>query len=237
MIMITDRPDFESPSREILDPEIWARFLDNSENPALVSFPRTGSHWLRMLVELTTGCPSLKRQFFYYTASRFTFWHTHDDDLSFQRKRVVYLYRDPINTTFSQLQYAGADLQNRETVLKCSDQYLRHLQKWLEADSPAREKLVISYQDLAKEPEPTVEKVVKFLGMEWRAERCRDAVQRVTKEVVRLKTQLSDEKVVSIKQDYAAARNNFRKLHGPAIRQNFLQADPSLEAVFESKPS
>ena len=50
----------------ITDEAIISAFTRDPENTFLVSFPRTGSHWLRMLTELYFERPSLLRVFYYY---------------------------------------------------------------------------------------------------------------------------------------------------------------------------
>lgn len=230
--MSSDGPNFSDPSREVLDPSVWEVYLRDPHWPALVSFPRTGSHWLRMLLELSTGVPSLKRQFFYFNPDRYLFWHTHDDDLNFQCRRVIYLQRDPIDTVYSQLQYVRDSGDDANAVLACSAQYLAHLRKWLGQPEGVDSLLEISYQELLRDPSSCVRKVVDFLDEPWSDERFALARARVTKEVVRLKTATSDDRVISLKDDYAAGRERFRQRFAVKIRQQFVQADPSLERIF-----
>lgn len=211
---------------------VWEKFLAAPLNPALVSFPRTGSHWLRMLLELTIGIPSLKRQFFYFHPTRYSFWHTHDDDLKFQRERVVYLHRDPVDTVFSQLQYHRISLADSAAVMRCGAQYLSHLEKWLGFDHGAGERLVISYESLASEPAKTVAQIVRFLEESWSSQRFDSAYSQVTKEVVRRKTERADDRVISINRDYATARREFRERYTGMIRQQFEGASQNMEGVF-----
>jgi hypothetical protein len=46
------------------DPKTIKSFTDNPDFPYLVSFSRTGSHWLRMVMELYFEKPSLVRVLF-----------------------------------------------------------------------------------------------------------------------------------------------------------------------------
>jgi hypothetical protein len=230
---MTPEPDIDRPSIEQLDPEVWERFLSVPANPALVSFPRTGSHWLRLLLELTCARPSLKRVFFYFASNDYLCWHTHDDDLTFRRERVIYLHRDPVDTVFSQLQYEGADLWNPATVRRCSDRYLAHLIKWLVHDDFTKAKLVLSYRDLKQDTEKSVREVVRFLHLSWEPARWTAARSLVTKDLVRRKTHESDEKVISTRTDYAETRSRFRELSSATIHRQIVGAEPKLGAVFE----
>ena len=56
-------------------------FVADPENTFLVSFPRTGSHWLRMLMELYFQRPSLVRVFYFNERADYMCYHTHDLDL------------------------------------------------------------------------------------------------------------------------------------------------------------
>ena len=87
----------------VVDAESIRKFEDNPDNPYLVSFPRTGSHWLRMVMERYFGRPSLVRVFYYPERNDFLTLHTHDLELDVQRRNVIYLYRDPVETVFSQM--------------------------------------------------------------------------------------------------------------------------------------
>ena len=56
---------FVKESYGISDQKIWQKYTSNPEFPYLVSFPRTGSHWLRNVMELYFEKPSLTRVFLY----------------------------------------------------------------------------------------------------------------------------------------------------------------------------
>jgi hypothetical protein len=225
-------PHPEKPSLEILDHQIWRDFLDDPRNPALVSFPRTGSHWLRMLMELQFERPTLIRIFFYFDSREFLCWHTHDDDLSFERDRVIYLHRDPVDTVYSQLRYLGADVFVPENVVACCDQYLAHLRKWLVGRGARQEKLVLTYQDLESDPGAALKSVADFLGLPWNPSRCREVVEIVSKELVRNKTKRDDARVINSLANYKDGRSQFRGQFEETIRQHFLSREPSLASVF-----
>ena len=95
------------------DPEVIKSFTDNPDFPYLVSFSRTGSHWLRMIMELYFEKPSLVRAFYFKDANDFTCYHTHDMDLELRRENVIYLYRNPVETVYSQLCYYKEDPDDR----------------------------------------------------------------------------------------------------------------------------
>ena len=105
------RREFEkNGSVAITSPEVLEAFTSNPESTFLVSFPRTGSHWLRLLMELYFERPSLVRVFYYPERTDYLTYHTHDLSLDVQHPRVIYLYREPVATIYSQMQYHGEDL-------------------------------------------------------------------------------------------------------------------------------
>ena len=106
-------------------------FIRGPHNSFLVSFPRTGSHWLRMLMELYFGQPSLVRVFYYPERKDYLTLHTHDLELDEEYSSVIYLYRDAVDTIYSQLRYHQEDINSHERIAYWSDLYGRHLDKWL----------------------------------------------------------------------------------------------------------
>ena len=56
--------------------KIVNKFISDPDFPFLVSFSRTGSHWLRNIMELYFEKPSLVRAFYYKNAKDFTCYHT-----------------------------------------------------------------------------------------------------------------------------------------------------------------
>ncbi len=96
----------DNRSTTVTDPRILRRFLADLDSPVLVSFPRTGSHWLRMTMELYFERPSLVRVFYYPDRTNYLTLHTHDlpgvlpEDIGadIERSNVIYLYRDPVDT-------------------------------------------------------------------------------------------------------------------------------------------
>ena len=88
--------------------------MEDPEFPRLVSYPRTGSHWLRMMLELYFGMPSYVQSFFIKNPERCWGFHIHNRLISDPHwsegkvdglKNVIYLHRDPCDTIFSQMKY------------------------------------------------------------------------------------------------------------------------------------
>ena len=118
-------------SLQINDRKVINNYISNPEFPFLISFPRTGSHWLRMLMEIYFEKPSLIRCFYYGNSQAYTCIHQHDVELLIERQHVIYLYRNPIDTIYSQLQYNVENLDDVSSIEYWSEKYGKHLSKWL----------------------------------------------------------------------------------------------------------
>ena len=108
-----------------------ARFDQEEKNTYLVSFPRTGSHWLRIIMELYYERPLLTRTFHFPNRRDYLLLHTHDMCLQIVRNDVIYLYRHPVDTIYSQLRYYQEPAHERLRILHWTQRYACHLAKWL----------------------------------------------------------------------------------------------------------
>lgn len=183
-------------------------FINNLDNPFLVSFPRTGSHWLRMLMEIYFERPSLVRVFYYPERIDYLTLHTHDLDLDVERKRVIYLYRDPVNTIFSQLNYYQDDIYDEKRIVYWADLYGRHLNKWLLRDGLSGGRVLIRYEMLKQDIQIEFSKIATFFDEKLDSARLQAAVERVTKHEVKKKTS-DDQQVINLAPDYEKQRENF----------------------------
>jgi hypothetical protein len=207
-------------------------FVSNAQNPFLVSFPRTGSHWLRMLMELYFVRPSLVRVFYCHDKSDYLTLHTHDDDLNVVRDRVVYLYRDPVNTVFSQLKYYKEHEDNVARIAYWSDLYGRHLYKWLHEESFTMKKTIVRYEMLKKSLPEEFKLITEFFGEDLDLVRLHNASSRVTKQEVKRKT-TDDEQVINLAADYGAERETFRQRHADLVWERLINNRSQLLGYFD----
>jgi hypothetical protein len=224
-----DRGD-DSP--EIRDRAAIEAFTANPENTFLVSFPRTGSHWLRMLMELYFERPSLRRVFFYPEVEDYLTLHTHDLDLTVERRRVIYLYREPVATIYSQLRYHEEDTSDIARVHHWSELYGRHLDKWLAAESFTTQKTLLRYDRLKADTAAEFAKVCAHVGEPFEAGHFGVVAEQVSKQRVKERT-AHDPQVVKLERSYEEARRRFRASQGPRVWAYVLDGRPHLEAHFE----
>ena len=135
----------------VSDPALINSFTRNPDFPYLVSFSRTGCHWLRMVMELYFEKPSLVRAFYYKKARDFSCFHTHDMELDLKRQNVIYLYRNPVETVYSQLRYYENDIEDQARISHWTGLYARHLAKWLIHDDFTKKKTIITYEEMKSE--------------------------------------------------------------------------------------
>lgn len=196
-------------SINIKDQHIIEAFTGNPDNTFLVSFPRTGSHWLRMLMELYFERPSLVRVFYYPERKDYLTLHTHDLELDVVRTHVIYLYRNPVDTIYSQLRYHKEDTDDRERIIYWSDLYGRHLDKWLHRERFTTHKTVVTYEGLKQDLTTEFAKITQHFGQSLDEARLEEAVKQVTKDNVKQKVK-DDPQVIQMGDEYEKQRQRFR---------------------------
>jgi hypothetical protein len=135
--------------------------------------------------------------------------HTHDLELDVVRSDVIYLYRDPVDTVYSQLRYHREDSTNGARIAYWSDLYGRHLDKWLHEESFTERKTVVTYEGLKADIVGEFSKLCKHFGVTLDAERLQVVAEHVTKKRVKEKTD-HDEQVVDLAEDHNVRRSRFR---------------------------
>jgi len=214
----------------VSDRELIEAFAADPENTFLVSFPRTGSHWLRMLMEVYFGRPSLVRVFYYPERRDYLTLHTHDLELDLERTNVMYLYRDPVATIFSQLCYHGEPLDDRSRIRHWSELYGRHLDQWLYRERFTKRKTVLTYEGMKRDLAHEFAKVTQHFGEQLDEARLTKAASFVTKNEVRRKTR-HDTQVVQAGPDYDGARLEFREKQGTLVWHATTRGRPDLRSL------
>jgi hypothetical protein len=215
----------------ISDSDVIERFVADPENTFLVSFPRTGSHWARMLMELYFRRPSLVRVFYYPKQTNYLTLHTHDLELDVERQNVIYLYRDPVETVFSQLRYHEEAPGDTDRVRYWSDLYGRHLDKWLINERFTRKKTVITYEGLRESLDLEFMKICHHFGQDMDVEHLEHVAAKVGKSAVKEKTN-HDPHVVDLCETYATERKHFIASQGDEVWKALLAGRDRLKGCF-----
>ena len=214
----------------VFDPVVINAFVANENNPFLVSFPRTGSHWLRMLMELYFGKPILTRKFFLLDQNDYMALHTHDDDLEVERSNVVYLWRDPVDTVYSQIVYKNKTVNSIDIIRKWSNIYGKHLDKWLITEQFTQKKTVINYAELVRDAASVLRKVSEHFGVPFDTDKAWNATTKVTKAEVKKRTKY-DVNVMRLGEEHARGRSKFRIHFSATVWKELLRGREEL-AVF-----
>jgi hypothetical protein len=222
------------PSRDLANlpggPELIADAVSDPLFPYLVAFPRTGSHWLRALVERVLDRPTLVRVFFLHDRHDWLFIHDHDDGLTLRRKRVIYLYRNPVQVVFSQMGYHGDDWSDENKVSYWAERYGEHLYKWLVTENFASDKAVVCYEYMLD----AVRAVAAFCWLPWGTEE-ETLLAKAIKELNRVKIAglIEDNpKIMSVGPEYEVARGKFRKLQSRLVWETVMRNRPELGIWF-----
>ncbi len=208
----------EDRSVGIQDKGVINAFCADPTKTFLVSFPRTGSHWLRMLMELYFERPSLVRAFYHHDRTDYLTFHIHDLKLDVERSHVIYLFRHPVDTIFSQLRYHGEGGEDSTRILHWSELYGRHLDKWLVRERFTKRKTILTYEEMTKDLVGAFRKVTDHFDAGLDAARLLTAAEQVTKDEVRTRAS-HDPRVVQESAEYAMARRTFRERNGELVWQ------------------
>lgn len=218
-------------SLAIIDSQIINNFVGDPDFPFLVSFPRTGSHWLRMLMELYFEKPSLVRAFYYKTPVSFTCYHHHDQDLMLRRSNVIYLYREPVGTIFSQMKYYSEDLFDVERIQFWTELYARHLEKWLISDDFTSKKTIITYEGLKESLDNEFGRICEHFSCDFDPDKLATISNVVSKEKLKDKTG-HDKKVVNLDSRYEGERAQFRADRRALVLDLIAKVNPKLATLF-----
>lgn len=226
------KKDGENKSWVIQDINLISSFLANPDFPWLISFPRTGSHWLRMIMELYFKKPSLVRIFFYKDSNDFTCFHRHDIDLIFNGCRnVIYLYRNPVDTIFSQIKYDDKDIYDLSLVRYWCQLYGKHLSKWLIEETFTKQKTIISYEELKENIHRAFEKVCKHFEYPFNPQKLDMVLPMISKNTLKDKTE-EEPNIVNLTTSYENDRDIFREKYSSTIYENVFNMNEDLRNIF-----
>ncbi len=241
----TDRADPptavpKTTSITVTDPAVLRRYLADPEFPIVVSFPRTGSHWLRMLMELYFERPSLVRVFYYANRTDYLTLHTHDlpgglpdgigEDM--KRRNVIFLYRHPVHTVYSQLRFYGEALDDTERIAYWSDLYGQHLDKWLHGERFTTKKTILTYEGMRRDLAAEFRKLTDHFGRSLDETRLADVARRVSKTELQRLVGPERPEVVNLEASYAGSREAFEQASSSAVWAALLAGRPYLKRYF-----
>lgn len=171
----------------------------------LISFPRSGCHWLMRVIELCTDRPrmSVQGQPLSWYNSKGSPWGLHYHDYEFANhtgdikliednlkpeklSNVIYLYRNPVDTLYSLFEFLDCP-QTTENIRMAAQSYYQHKEKWLNGADFIENFLTIRYEDLLDHGCETMEIVLDFLEEDYCRVVAEDAFNNVKHKTTALK--------------------------------------------------
>ena len=181
-----------------------------------------------MIMELYFEKPSLVRAFYFKDATDFTCYHTHDMDSELRRENVIYLYRNAVETVYSQLGYYKESPDNQEKRQHWTNLYARHLAKWLVHDDFTRKKTVITYEGMKSNMADEFFKVCRHFDEELDLRKLESILKKVSKGELKKKTS-HDQQVVNLSVEYNTSREKFADKYSENIYSEIYFYEPELK--------
>lgn len=208
----------------------------NPDMVALVGHYRTGTHWLCALMALYFDHPVLPREYFHAGFHRPCMaFATHDGaSLMGPRHQVIYLYRDPVDTVFSQSNIAKATWgSNPAEVRTHAHLYARHVARWL-TPGYVPHLAAVRYECLQED----FPRICLLFNQEPDRDRIEWVFAQVTKDVVSSAGCAEPAKAWMARTDpeYAQMRAEFREHWASLIWSAFLSGRKWLQRYFDHLP-
>lgn len=184
---------------------------DRSSKLYLVSYPRAGSHWVRMILETTSGRPSAVTHLIHQCTlvlGKVCIWPVHDIDFKIGAEigPFVYAFRHPREVIKSNLIYYDTHEETDEDLAQIcgilGHEYTRHLRYYHEKLLVEPRGVSIRYEDLQAEYLPTIRRLAfqagRFSDQKYRISEYQDALQSLTKRKSKSKTGYNERVIRSV---------------------------------------
>ena len=179
-----------------------------NNNVTYVGLSRSGSHWIRLVLEHYMGGNSPLSNFL-GSANTNNFRATHDLQLDFVADYVIYLYRNPIDCIYSNLKYDEIDT-NVDCISKIDyylDIWIRHIQKWIYDENFTKDKVILCYEKLKNDFNNEFSKLLIFLNLQVNTEKIEEGNNIYTKS--KIKKIVRDDRVINNELNYEIDRELF----------------------------
>lgn len=198
----------------------------DGDGPYLVSFPRSGSHYVSVCLEKYTDNRSpisnflglAGRSMAVYRIHAGEFRSTHDLNLKAGFKKVVYLYRNPVDTLYSYCRYMNIPLEE-ERIRREADLWAAHTMKWMFTETNSREKVILCYEKLLADFCGEFGRLLDFLGIRKDREKMQRIRQSTTKEEIKALVDRKDDRVINVSREYGTAKKEFADQFGRIIME------------------
>lgn len=194
------------------------------DRPYLVSFPRSGSHYVSVCLEKYTDNRSpisnfrglAGRSLMVYRIHAGEFRSTHDLNMNAKFRKVVFLYRNPVDTLYSYCRYENI-LPDIERIRQEADFWAGHTMKWMFTEIHSHKKVILCYEKLLADFCSEFGKLLDFFGIRKEEEKMRRIQQSTTREEIKGLVDRKDDKVINATQEYRVEKEKFVKKFGHTI--------------------
>ena len=199
------------------------QFLSHPDNPQLISFPRTGSHFVRVFLEKYIKRPTLPVSIDKHGINDYFLYHTHGMDTWRNNcHNYIYLYREPVDTIFSYTKYQGVPLNNRLEIILRANLYIHHLGKYMLHDNNNIKYISIRYENLIERPIDSFAKILDYLNVRIDDEKIEYYVNlldksETKKQLSNLYSQDKSGLIINTKREYSEERKAFRQQYSRLI--------------------
>lgn len=223
--------------------QVYAEAMRDPEMTKIISYPRTGSHWLRSLMEKYFERPILPRVLYNTDRTDYLAVHDHDTTPPYitpskkeAYKRVLFLFRDPVDTVYSfyRMGYGHeSDHMKDIRIGYLTREYSDFMQRWIEEDW-TEQKTYIRYEQIAGHPFREFEKITNHFGYgSVDQPKLAEARNSIPKEETRRILKEKYPGVVNTSQEYQISKDQFKEKYGPLIEDLFFHAKKDLKELFE----
>lgn len=201
--------------------------VDPEKLPWIVSYPRCGRHWVKVVLELYFRRPSsigTRSPLTPREQARPPLYYHHHDPLANtklpEHGNLAYIYRDPVDVLYSNLRYLNWDepFEVEEDVLNLTaGQYRKHLDRYLRNGAT---KVSLQYDDMKADPVLLFGILVQWLGDDLRGKELTSVCERVTPEFIATQGFGGMDKSM-LTAAYGEGREQFREDYGAKIYEQF----------------
>ena len=154
----------------------------NPNNPYLISYPRCGSHYLRLFLEEYVRKPTLPSHILHHTNKEYFLYHDHGANPRFIYNNYIYLYRDPVDAIYSYLIYNNTNTKDKKTINRFAIHFAWSLSKYCIDDNSSQNKaLIVKYENLLNKPTKTFSKVLNHLKVDVDYSKINNLVEKIDK--------------------------------------------------------
>tara|TARA_A200000159_G_scaffold150166_1_gene159275 strand:- start:1501 stop:2127 length:627 start_codon:yes stop_codon:yes gene_type:complete len=208
-----------------------------------------------MMLELSLGCPSYVQSFFDEAPTSCWGLHIHNRRSDNSKhpegpvvglKKVIYLYRDPVDTIYSNLKYerildrnwnGNASLELHEGVNRLVSEYKRHLHRWMINNDDVESFMPLTYEDLKRDAQGSLTKISEFLNASVCQDRILESIARCDKSLTKRLTPHDKQALNSEHIDggstYTDNREKFKSLFGNHIESKFSEVLMSISTKYK----